>query len=70
MSTTEIKTALDSLGAEKIVVIKLVKPLEEMTHMIIGTGKSPRHLVKMATTIVRAVSDDSIFAFFNPLSSL
>lgn len=48
--------ALEKQGAVNVMAIKLANKLEDMTHMILATGKSPRHMRKMSESIVQAVS--------------
>lgn len=56
LTLTEIETALSKQGAENIVSIKLMEPIDGMTDMIIATATSSRHIKKMSDSIVRAVS--------------
>jgi ribosomal silencing factor RsfS len=52
----EIKEALIAQGGIDVVVVEMREPIESMTHLILASGRSTRHLRKMSDTIVQAVS--------------
>lgn len=56
LSLNEIVVALTKMGGENIVEIKLVDKIDTITHCVIATGNSRRHLRKMADIVVEAVS--------------
>ena len=51
----EIVDALKKLGGENVVEIEMVDKIDTITHCVITTGNSRRHLRKMAEAIVSAV---------------
>lgn len=60
LSTHEIINALQRLGGENIIAIKLKQPLEAMTDMIIVTGRSSKHLFQLASTIAKALKQRNL----------
>jgi ribosomal silencing factor RsfS len=64
LSMDEIVAALAKLGGINPVVIELTDKIDTITHAVIVTGNSRRHIRKMSDCIVTAVS----FYFFISLS--
>ena len=56
MTPNEVKAALISQGAEDVCTINLRGRLGNISEFVLGTGRSPRHLRKMAESIIFAVS--------------
>ena len=52
----DIKLLLESQGAENVINLKLAEQQMNISHFIIASGKSTRHLRKMAESIIVAVS--------------
>ena len=55
MTVDEITSALERQGGEEITVIKLDRPIDSISHFIIASGRSVRHLRKMSSSLVSAV---------------
>ena len=51
----EIVDAVKKLGGENVVIIELIDKIDTITHSVIATGHSRRHLRKMADVVVTAV---------------
>lgn len=56
LTTEEIKEALIAQGGEDVVVVQMREPIESLTHLVIASGRSTRHLRKMSDSVVQAVS--------------
>lgn len=57
LSSNEVKNALVTLSAADVTVLHLHKKLDTISEFVIASGKSRRHLMKMADTLVEAVCD-------------
>ena len=60
LTTEEIKEALIAQGGENVVIVQMREQIESMTHLVIASGRSTRHLRKMSDSIVQAVSRTSM----------
>ena len=56
LTTEEVHRYLESQGAEDTVTIDVNGDLAEIKKMVIASGRSVRHIRKMAESIVAAVS--------------
>ena len=64
LTTEEIKEALIAQGGENVVIVLMREPIESMTHLVITSGRSTRHLRKMSDSIVQAVSRTSMYTSY------
>lgn len=70
LSSSEIKTALEKQGGERVVVLNLPEGMDNIRKYVVVSGRSTKHLRKMADSIVAAVCIDtyytySLFHYFN-----
>jgi ribosomal silencing factor RsfS len=51
-----VKLLLESQGADSVIILQLAEQQMDISHFIIASGRSTRHLRKMAESIIVAVS--------------
>ena len=64
LTTEEIRDALVAQGGIDVKIIEMRQPLDTITHLVITTGRSLKHLRKMSDSIVQAVSTPFHFQCF------
>jgi ribosomal silencing factor RsfS len=55
LTTEEIKEALIAQGGIDVVVVEMREPIETLTHLVVASGRSTKHIRKMSDSIVQAV---------------
>jgi ribosomal silencing factor RsfS len=61
LTTEEIRVALEAQGAEDVRVVSMKFRIESISHLVIASGRSTRHLAKMSHSIVQAVRPNLYF---------
>jgi ribosomal silencing factor RsfS len=56
LTPEEVRDSLVSQGAENVIVLALKENIDTISHFVIGSGRSHRHIRKMSESVVIAVS--------------